>query len=156
MLLAQRMTSPRVQGGTRSPDGRPLVACVCLAAIVVMGTGCSARKLAINTVGNALATGDSVYETDDDIELVGGALPFGLKLTESLLAESPTHRGLLLTGCRGFTTYSYAFVAYEAERVADEDLDRARLLRQRARRLSSAHDRAARARPRGAPRTLRA
>ena len=40
-------------------------------------------------VGDALSSGDSVYETDDDLELVGAALPFGLKLTESLLAQSP-------------------------------------------------------------------
>jgi predicted anti-sigma-YlaC factor YlaD len=90
---------------------------------------------AINQVGNALASGNSVYETDDDIELVGSALPFGLKLTESLLAQSPDHPGLLLTACRGFTMYSYAFVAYEAELLNENDLDRARALRQRARRL---------------------
>ena len=42
---------------------------------------------AINKVGDALAEGDSVYETDDDLVLVGNALPFGLKLTESLLAR---------------------------------------------------------------------
>ena len=40
-----------------------------------------------------------MYETDDDLVLVGDALPFGLKLTESLLAQSPNHRGLLLTAC---------------------------------------------------------
>ena len=86
-------------------------------------------------VGDALAAGDSVYETDDDLELVGAALPFGLKLTESLLAQSPNHRGLLLTACRGFVLYSYAFVDYAAAMAADEDLDRARELRARARRL---------------------
>jgi predicted anti-sigma-YlaC factor YlaD len=93
------------------------------------------RTYAINMVGDALASGDSVYETDDDIELVGGALPFGLKLTESLLAQSPDHPGLLLTACRGFTMYSYAFVDYEAELLNEQDLDRARAMRRRARRL---------------------
>jgi predicted anti-sigma-YlaC factor YlaD len=86
-------------------------------------------------VGNALSSGDSVYETDDDLELVGAALPFGLKLTESLLVQSPNHPGLLLTACRGFTLYSYAYVAYQAELAADEDLDRARAIRARAGRL---------------------
>jgi predicted anti-sigma-YlaC factor YlaD len=86
-------------------------------------------------VGNALASGDSVYETDDDIELVGAALPFGLKLTESLLAQSPEHPGLLLTACRGFVLYTYAYVDYPAQVAADDDLDRARALRARARRL---------------------
>jgi len=86
-------------------------------------------------VGNALAEGNSVYQTDDDMVLVGAALPFGLKLTESLLAQSPRHRGLLLTACSGFVLYTYAYVDYEASVAADEDLDRARLLRGRARRL---------------------
>ena len=103
--------------------------------VIAAGTGCSLRTYAINTVGDSIASGNSVYETDDDIELVGSALPFGLKLTESLLAESPDHPGLLLTACRGFTMYSYAFVAYEAELLNDTDLDRARATRQRARRL---------------------
>jgi hypothetical protein len=35
-------------------------------------SGCSLRTYAINMVGDALASGDSVYETDDDIELCLG------------------------------------------------------------------------------------
>jgi predicted anti-sigma-YlaC factor YlaD len=106
-----------------------------LCALVVINVSCSLRTYAVNTVGDALASGNSVYESDSDIELVGAALPFGLKLTESLLAESPHHEGLLLTACRGFTMYSYAYVASDAERLADEDLDRARVSSMRARRL---------------------
>ncbi len=110
--------------------GIPLVIAALAAA-----PGCSLKTYAINMVGDALSSGDSVYETDDDLELVGAALPFGLKLTESLLAQSPGHPGLLLTACRGFTLYSYAYVAHAAEITADQDLDRARALRVRARRL---------------------
>ena len=106
-----------------------------LGTLMLASVGCSLRTYAVNTVGDALASGNSVYESDSDLDLVGAALPFGLKLTESLLAESPRHDGLLLTACRGFTMYSYAFIAYEAERLTDEDLDRARALRLRARRL---------------------
>jgi predicted anti-sigma-YlaC factor YlaD len=106
-----------------------------LVAVLVMTSGCSLRTYAINKVGDVLASGDSVYETDDDLILVGDALPFGLKLTESLLAQSPRHRGLLLTASRGFTLYSYAYVGYEAAVTADSDLDLARDLRARARRL---------------------
>ncbi|MDH4066714.1 MAG: TRAP transporter TatT component family protein, partial [Acidobacteriota bacterium] len=39
------------------------------------------------------------------------------------------------TACRGFTMYSYTYVAWQAELLNDEDLDRARETRQRARRL---------------------
>lgn len=86
-------------------------------------------------VGNALASGDSVYEIDDDIELVGQALPFGLKLTESLLAQSPQHEGLLLTASRGFVLYAHGYVHYEAELAEPQDVDRARVLRTRACKL---------------------
>lgn len=106
-----------------------------LVAALAVSSGCSLRTYAINTVGDALASGDSVYETDDDLTLVGDALPFGLKLTESLLAQSPNHRGLLLTAARGFTLYSYAYVDYDGSVAADTDLDLTRQLRARARRL---------------------
>ncbi len=103
--------------------------------LLFLTTGCSIRRAAINMVGDALASGNSVYETDEDLELVGAALPFGLKLMESLLAESPEHPGLLLTSCKGFVLYSYAFVHYEAEVAEETDLDRSRALRKRAGRL---------------------
>jgi predicted anti-sigma-YlaC factor YlaD len=106
-----------------------------LLVIVLMAGGCSVKRYAINTIGDILASGDSVYESDNDIVLVGEALPFSLKLVESLLAESPNHRGLLLTAARGFVLYAYAYVHYDAERAALDDLDRARALRARARRL---------------------
>jgi predicted anti-sigma-YlaC factor YlaD len=86
-------------------------------------------------VGDALASGNSVYETDEDLELVGAALPFGLKLTESLLRESPNHEGLLQTACSGFVLYSYAYVDYPAEVAMQEDIVRGRVMRARARRL---------------------
>ena len=106
-----------------------------LLLIVMLGPGCSLKKYAINKIGDTLASGNSVYESDEDIELVGEALPFGLKLMESLLAESPNHRGLLVSACHGFVLYSYAYVDYEAELAEDEDRVRARALRARARKL---------------------
>jgi predicted anti-sigma-YlaC factor YlaD len=109
-----------------------------LAILLVLATtltGCSIKRFAINKVGDALSSGGPVYESDDDLELVGDALPFSLKLIESLLAESPRHRGMLETACKGFATYSYIYVEHEADRIVDEDLDRALELRERSRRL---------------------
>ncbi|MCC7174216.1 MAG: TRAP transporter TatT component family protein [Bryobacterales bacterium] len=99
------------------------------------GTGCSVRRFAVNRIGDALAESGSTFATDDDPDLVQAAVPFGLKLMESLLAESPRHRGLLLAACSNFTQYTYAFVAEEADEVEDQDLDKALALRARARRL---------------------
>jgi len=108
-----------------------LVACLTLA----WGAGCSVKKYAINQIGDILSSGDSIYETEEDITLVGEALPFSLKLVESLLQESPDHRGLLLAASRGFVLYSYAYVDYPGEVLADDDLDSARAMRERARKL---------------------
>ena len=98
-------------------------------------TGCSIRRFAVNKIGDALASGGSTYSSDDDLILVGEALPFGLKLIESLLDESPKHRGLLITACEGFTTYAYIYVQHKADTGAEQDLTRAREMRTRARRL---------------------
>ena len=106
-----------------------------LAFLLPANTGCSIRGYAINQIGNAIAGGGSSYESDDDILLVGDALPFGLKLIESLLDEAPEHEGLLLAACKGFTTYSYAYVESEADRIAEMDLGQGRVIRARAGRL---------------------
>ncbi len=108
---------------------------LCCALVVTVGVGCSIRRMAVNKIGDALASGGATYDSDEDIELVGRALPFGLKLIESLLEESPRHRGLLLTACRGFTTYSYAYVEYEIDAAAERDLAAAARIRLRARKL---------------------
>lgn len=96
---------------------------------------CSIKKFAIRQVGNTLSSGTSVFETDPDVELVGGALPFSLKLVESLLEATPQHRGLLLTAARGFTLYSYAYVDTPGEILIEEDFERGKALRDRARQL---------------------
>lgn len=106
-----------------------------LLLLALLGSGCSVRRFAVNKIGDALASGGSTYAEDEDLELVEAALPFGLKLIEGLLAESPKHKGLLLTACEGFTTYSYVYVQDEASRAAEVDFEKAVQLRERARRL---------------------
>ena len=100
-----------------------------------VSVSCSPKRYALNTVGDMLAQGGSVYESDEDIELVGDALPFSLKLVESLLAESPDQRGLLLSANRGFVLYAYAYVHWEAEQIKLKDLDQSRALGNRAKKL---------------------
>ena len=97
--------------------------------------GCSLQKFAVDRLGKALAESSSVYATDDDPDLVGAALPFGLKTIEGLLAQSPHNRGLLLAATSGFTQYAYGFVQTEADFIEDTDLIRAISLRERALRL---------------------
>ena len=72
-----------------------------ISPVLVATTGCSVKRFAINRLGDSLANSGTTYAADDDPELVGQALPFSLKLVEGLLAESPRHRGLLLTAASG-------------------------------------------------------
>jgi len=99
-------------------------------------TGCTTLKhQAVNTLGDALAGGGTAYASDDDPELIRAAAPFSLKLMESLLAETPQHRGLLLAATSGFTQYGYAFVQQDADEREGTDVAAASILRDRARRL---------------------
>jgi predicted anti-sigma-YlaC factor YlaD len=104
-----------------------------LAAMLL--SGCSVKRFAINKVGDSLANSGATYASDDDPDLVGQAVPFGLKLMEGLLAESPKHRGLLFAASSGFTQYSYAYVQEPSEELEGDDLARANYLKTRARRL---------------------
>jgi len=97
--------------------------------------GCSVRKLAVNSLGDALAKGGSSYARDDDPELIAEATPFALKTMEGLLDEAPRHTGLLYATAAGFTQYGYAFVQQEADFTEAADLARATHLRNRARGL---------------------
>ncbi len=109
----------------------------CAFAALVLGgmAGCSVNKLAVNKLGDALSSGGGTFATDDDPELVQAAVPFSLKLMESLLAESPEHRGLLLATSSGFTQYAYAFVQEQADESEATDFAAAQAGRERAKRL---------------------
>src|SRR5438874_1179619 len=104
-------------------------------AVLVALNGCAVRQMAVNSFGDAIAQGGSAFSADDDPELVRAAAPFSLKLIESLLAESPAHKGLLLASSRGFTQYAYAFVQQEAEEAEDQEFARSLALQDRARGL---------------------
>lgn len=105
------------------------------ALVVVLAGGCSVRRLAVDKLGDALASGGTTFAADDDPELVRQAVPFSLKLMESLLAESPRHAGLLVGAASGFTQYAYAFVQQDADELESRDFAAAEVLRGRARRL---------------------
>lgn len=109
------------------------IALLCVAFLAVQG--CSVRQYALNTVGDALAAGGDTYAADGDIELVGAATPFGLKTIESLLAEVPEHKGLLLAAARGFTQYAYVYVQMPAEGLVERDVAAAYAQQSRARAL---------------------
>ena len=106
-----------------------------LATAALPLTGCSVKRFAVGSVANSLTSGTDVFATEDDPELVRDALPFGLKTMESLLATVPTHEGLLLSLCQGYTQYAYAFVQSEGDLLVNTDYARATELHERAFRL---------------------
>ena len=98
--------------------------------------GCtSMNKLAVNKLGDALASGGTAFSSDSDPDLIRDAAPFSLKLMESLLAENPHHAKLLYAAASGFTQYSYAFVQQDADAMESRDISAAANLRLRARGL---------------------
>ncbi len=124
----------------RSSSDRPLpglrTAAAGMGILALLLSGCaSPRKIAINMVGDALAGTGTTFAADPDPELVKEAVPFGLKLMEALLAETPEHKDLLLAATSGFTQYAYAFVEPKADKIEDVDFDAAEATRARARKL---------------------
>jgi predicted anti-sigma-YlaC factor YlaD len=103
--------------------------------LVNLLAGCVVRQALIHGVDDSIAQSGEVYASDPDVELVGAATPFALKLIESLLAESPKHRGLLLAAARGFTQYAYAYVENPADELEAHDVGGAYRERERACKL---------------------
>ncbi len=92
------------------PIRLPQLRSLAIAGAAAALAACSVQRLAVHSIGNALAADGSVFESDPDPELIGDALPFALKLMESLLAADSDQRGLLLAAARGFVLYGYAYV----------------------------------------------
>jgi predicted anti-sigma-YlaC factor YlaD len=108
-----------------------LVRLSAVAALVAL-TGCSLKTTAVKTVANSLSDTGDVFTRDDDPELIRDAVPFALKLYESLLESVPTHGPLLLSTCSSFTQYAFAFVQTEADVIRFADLEEAARLDRRA------------------------
>jgi TRAP transporter T-component len=96
-------------------------------------TACSTQALVSGAMADALAAQGQAEE--DDLQLAREASAFYLKLSESVLAQTPAHTGLATAVSSGFTQYAYAFVAFEADKLETVDAKAALLQRQRAARL---------------------
>ena len=98
--------------------------------LILLLASCSINKMVINKVSDALTGSGSadVFTGDSDPELVGGALPFAVKMYEALLAQNPDHQGLLLTTGSLFVMYANAFVQGPAERLDSIDFYEERIL----------------------------
>lgn len=101
--------------------------------MALMLSACMPRQLLVNSAANALTAQGQAEE--EDIGLAREASAFYLKVSESLLRQSPGHLALAESVASGFTQYAYAFVAFEAERLAYTDAKASQQLNERAQRL---------------------
>jgi predicted anti-sigma-YlaC factor YlaD len=107
-----------------------------VAAAMGILASCSLKQAAINTVISALSEGSgTAFTGDTDPELVGDALPFALKLYETLLAQSPENEGLLLTTGSGFVMYANAYVQTPADMLPEDRYEEKVAMRERSRAL---------------------
>ena len=98
---------------------------------------CSIKKMAMKQVANALTApgGSTVFTGDNDPEFVGDALPFAIKMYESLLASIPQHQGLQLRTGSLYVMYANAFLHTPAEMLVDEEYEKQEFLLKRAKNL---------------------
>jgi predicted anti-sigma-YlaC factor YlaD len=101
------------------PIRRRLAALLCLAAAAPLA-GCSMIKgMAVGMVASTLSSSGDVFTRDNDPELVADAIPFALKLYESLLDSAPKNKDLLIATCSAFTQYGVAVLETEATVLGD-------------------------------------
>jgi len=103
----------------------------CLSLLLALAlAACSPRQLVVGSLADELAGQSQGAETDP--ELARDAAPFYFKLSEAVLAQQPGHAALAEGLAARMTEYSYAFVAFEADRVERDNLAAAEHLRRRA------------------------
>src|SRR6188474_2267460 len=118
-----------------APSRAARLAVVVCALTLLQGCAMLKRK-AVGMVAQTLASSGDVFTRDDDLELVGDAIPFGLKLYESLLDSAPKNKELLIATCSNFTQYGVAFLETEAAVLGEaQHHDEVARLNQRALKL---------------------
>jgi TRAP transporter T-component len=103
-----------------------------VSALLIGLGGCSIRRIALKSIGGALSNASDEYARDEDPELVKGAMPFSLKVMETILRENPRDPSLLLSVTKDFTQYAYGFLLPEALDLDDKDPAAAKVVRDRA------------------------
>jgi predicted anti-sigma-YlaC factor YlaD len=111
--------------------------CLPFLTVLFFSSACSIRKMAMNQVANALTgsgTG-TVFTGDNDPELVGDALPFAIKMYESLMAAMPHHPGLRLQTGSLYIMYANAFLQTPATMLPDVEYSKQEFAYKRAKNL---------------------
>jgi predicted anti-sigma-YlaC factor YlaD len=91
----------------------------------------------MNQVANALtgSASSTVFTGDNDPELVGDALPFAIKMYESLLTANPRHQGLRLQTGSLYIMYANAFLQTPATMLPEAEYKKQEFSYRRAKNL---------------------
>lgn len=118
-------------------SGLSLPALLMTALYLLLASSCSLNKMAMNKVAGMLtsSTGGTVFTGDNDPELVGDALPFAIKLYESLMVSMPWHSGLKLRTGSLYIMYANAFLEAPAKLLSDKEYEKEEVLLQRSKNL---------------------
>ncbi len=111
--------------------------CFFILPALFFSSACSIKKFAINQVANTLTgnTSSSVFTGDNDPELVGDALPFAIKMYESLMAANPRHVGLRLQTGSLYIMYANAFLQTPATMLPETEYKKQEFTYKRAKNL---------------------
>lgn len=106
-------------------------------ALLVSLSACSVERMALKKVAGMLSAPSStdVFGSDNDPDFVGQALPFAIKLYETLLASLPDHAGLRLRTGSLYIMYANAFVETPADTTPRRDIETKEYLLARAKNL---------------------
>ncbi len=97
---------------------------------------CSVSRLAVKKAGETLSNQQStVFTGEDDPELVRDALPFTMKLYETILEKDSTNAELYLATGKLFCLYSQAFILFPSDTLPDSMADQKKAMRKRAKKL---------------------
>jgi hypothetical protein len=100
---------------------------LCPAIFALLLSACSINNMATKAVADALSSSSSnSFAQDDDLELVGQALPFAIKMYETILASNPDHIPLNATVGSISIMYANAFIEHPANKLLDSSPQQAR------------------------------
>lgn len=97
---------------------------------------CSISNLAMKSVSSSLSNQQStVFTGEDDPELVKDALPFTMKLYETILEKDSTNPDIFLSTGKLFCLYAQAFILFPADTLPDSMAIQKKAMKKRAKKL---------------------
>ncbi len=109
-----------------------------LSILLFLGvSSCSIEKFVLKKAADTLSgeSSGNVFLSDNDPELVGDALPFTIKMYESLMSAIPEHYGVRLQTGMLYIMYANVYVQSPAEQLPDREFEKKEYMLNRAKNL---------------------